>query len=81
MSRVQRAGMWMLAASLAAGTFACREEGPAERAGRQADEAIERAQEGAEGAMERLGREVDEAAEATSEAKEQVEDAAEEVTR
>ena len=49
-------------------TTGCREEGPAESAGRQIDEAVEEMQEGTEGALEDLGEEMDEAIEETEEA-------------
>lgn len=39
----------------------CREEGPAEKAGRKIDEAVEEIRRGDEGVMERAGREIDEA--------------------
>lgn len=54
----------------------CREEGPAERAGRQIDEAVEEARDRTEGTLEELGREVDEAVEETEEAAREIEDAA-----
>ncbi len=59
------------------GATGCREEGPAEKAGRQIDEAVEDMSEKSEGALERLGREVDEAVEETKEAADEVRDAAE----
>jgi len=39
----------------------CREEGPAEKAGRKVDEAVERLRHGDEGTLEKAGRKVDEA--------------------
>jgi hyperosmotically inducible protein len=48
---------------LALGALACREEGPAEKAGRKFDEAIEELRHGDEGAIEKAGRKIDEAAE------------------
>jgi hypothetical protein len=41
----------------------CREEGPAERAGRQLDEAVEEARERTQETLDDLGHEVDEAVE------------------
>jgi hypothetical protein len=52
-----------LAAALALGALACKEEGPAERAGRKMDEAIEKLRHGDEGAVEKAGRKMDEAVE------------------
>jgi hypothetical protein len=49
------------AIALLLGLAACREEGPAEKAGRKVDEAIEDIRHGDEGVLERAGREVDEA--------------------
>ncbi len=40
---------------------ACREEGAAEKAGRQIDEAVEKIQHGDEGTLEKAGRKMDEA--------------------
>jgi hypothetical protein len=40
----------------------CREEGPAEKAGREVDEAVDELKHGSEGAMEKAGRKLDEAA-------------------
>ena len=59
----------------------CREEGPAERAGRHVDEAVEKLQEGSEGTLERLGRDVDEAVEETAEAADEVGEAAKKAVR
>lgn len=52
---------------LAGGVSGCREEGPAEKAGRAVDEAIDEAIHGDEGALEEAGREIDEAIEQTKE--------------
>lgn len=49
-----------LGAALLLGTVACREEGPAETAGRMIDETVEDAGEAGEEAMERAAREFDE---------------------
>lgn len=70
--------MWiaMGAALVLLGATGCREEGPAEKAGRNIDETVEKMTEGSEGALERLGREVDEAVEETKEAADEVRDAA-----
>jgi len=50
-------------ALMACGALAlgCREEGPAERAGRNLDEAVESLTESGEGAFEKGGRKLDEA--------------------
>jgi hyperosmotically inducible protein len=67
-----------LAAALSFAAVGCKEEGPAEQAGRAIDEAAENVQEDVqeltddEGALERAGEEADEAIE---EAMEAVEDA------
>ncbi|HEU4427537.1 MAG TPA: hypothetical protein VFT98_02190 [Myxococcota bacterium] len=56
-----------LIAALALGAFGCKEEGPAEKAGRKLDEAVDDAVEklrhGDEGAIEKAGRKIDEAVE------------------
>jgi hypothetical protein len=52
-----------LAAALAGSALACREEGPAEKAGRKMDEAVDKLRYGDEGAIEKAGRKVDEAIE------------------
>jgi len=52
-----------LIATLALGAAGCREEGPAEKAGRKFDEAVEKLRHGDEGAIEKAGRKLDEAAE------------------
>jgi hyperosmotically inducible protein len=52
-----------LATALALGTVACKEEGPAEKAGRKMDEAVEKLRHGGEGAVEKAGRQMDEAVE------------------
>ena len=71
----------LLSLGLAVLTLGCREEGPAERAGRQIDEAVEATRDETEGTLERLGREVDEAVKETQEAADEVEDAVEEAKR
>jgi hyperosmotically inducible protein len=50
------------------GMTGCQDEGPAERAGKQVDEAMESLTEGSEGALEKAGRKLDEAVEDTREA-------------
>jgi len=50
-----------LIAALALGAFGCKEEGPAEKAGRKLDEAVEKLRNGDEGAIEKAGRKLDEA--------------------
>ena len=47
--------------------FACREEGPLEKAGKQMDDAVDRIRYGDEGSMEKAGREMDEAIEESKE--------------
>ena len=70
-----------LVAALSFANVACKEEGPAEKAGRAIDEAAENVQEnvqeltGDEGAFEKAGEAADEAVEKTKEA---VQDAMEE---
>ena len=54
----------------------CHEEGPAERAGRQIDEAVEDTRDATEGALEKIGREVDEAVKESREAAEEIRDTA-----
>ena len=60
---------------LALGVAGCREEGPAEKAGRKVDDAVDRLRYGDEGALEKAGREFDEKLE---EAVEAVEDSVKE---
>jgi hyperosmotically inducible protein len=50
------------------GFSGCADEGPAERAGREVDEAVKEMGEASEGGLERLGRETDEAVKETGEA-------------
>jgi len=52
-----------LSAALALGAVACKEEGPAEKAGRKMDEAVEKLRHGGEGSVEKAGRKLDEALE------------------
>jgi hypothetical protein len=53
---------WLaLAVALMAGSFACREEGAAEKAGRKLDEAVDSVRHGDEDTLEKLGRKTDEA--------------------
>ena len=67
-----------LVAALSLANVACKEEGPAEKAGRAIDEAAENVQEGVQelteqdGALEKAGEKADEA---IDEAKEMVEEA------
>jgi hypothetical protein len=49
-----------LSAALALGAVACKEEGPAEKAGRKMDEAVEKLRHGGEGSVEKAGRKLDE---------------------
>lgn len=63
----------LLAPALLAG---CREEGPAEKAGRQIDEALEKLREGDEGPLERAGRELGQTAERLREEAEALKDEA-----
>lgn len=69
MKRLLIAGIAAALLFLVAG---CREEGPAEKAGRQIDEAVDEIAHGSEGTMEKMGREMDEAAD---DMKDAVEDA------
>jgi hypothetical protein len=50
----------VLAAAMAFGVAACREEGAAEKAGRKFDEAVEKLRHGDEGPLEKAGRKFDE---------------------
>ena len=50
-----------LAVAVAAGAFACREEGSAEKAGRKLDQAVDSVRQGGEDAIEKLGRKTDDA--------------------
>jgi len=56
-----------LIAALALGSLSCKEEGPAEKAGRElddaVDDAVEKLRHGDEGAIEKAGRKIDEAVE------------------
>jgi len=58
-------------AALVLALVACREEGPAERAGRQIDEAVRDARETGKQAIDDLGDELDEAGRDAEEAAEQ----------
>ena len=60
-----------LAAAVAAGAFACREEGSAEKAGRKLDQAVDSVRQGGEDALEKLGRKADDA---IGDAKDEAED-------
>ena len=51
---------FVLVAALALAASACKEEGRAEKTGRQFDEAIEKLKHGDEGALEKAGRKLDE---------------------
>ncbi len=64
----QRTAALALAALFALAAGGCREEGRAERAGRELDEAVEKLRHGDEGALERAGRKIDEAVEDVEEA-------------
>lgn len=50
----------------------CREEGPAEKAGRKVDEAVEKLKHGDEGTLEKAGRKLDEAVDEVGEAIEEL---------
>ncbi|HEY8121479.1 MAG TPA: hypothetical protein VII78_09185 [Myxococcota bacterium] len=52
-----------LCGALALAAFACKEEGPTEKAGRKIDEAFEKLRHGDEGTVEKAGRKLDEAVE------------------
>jgi hypothetical protein len=56
------------------GAFACREEGPAEKAGRKLDEAVDTVRHGNEGALEELGRKTDDAIDDVKEKAEDLKD-------
>jgi hyperosmotically inducible protein len=75
---MQRILVALSAAILLAGAAGCREEGPAERAGRQIDEAVEGARESTEDTLEKVDRKVDEAVEKTREAAEDLKEESEE---
>ena len=62
MSRSHFASLALIAL-LAAASGACKEEGPAEKAGRKMDEAVDKLLHPNEGAVERAGRKMDEALE------------------
>ncbi len=66
----------VLAAGLALGAAGCREEGPAEKAGKKLDEVVDRVRHGDEGALEKAGRKLDEAVDEVGEA---LEDLGEEI--
>lgn len=65
-------GASLLAAALTFGVAGCREEGPAEKAGKKVDEMVDRLRHGDEGDLEKAGRKlgeaVDDAARKTGEA-------------
>ena len=56
---IRRSVVLSLVAAMVLGTLACREEGPAEKAGRKLDEAVDELT--GKGAAERLGEDIDEA--------------------
>jgi hyperosmotically inducible protein len=66
-----------MAALLLLGLPGCGEEGSAEKAGREVDEAVRELEESGEGALERAGRETDEAVKETREAVEALTEEAE----
>ncbi|MBM4381959.1 MAG: hypothetical protein FJ091_01195 [Deltaproteobacteria bacterium] len=69
-----------LITSLAIAGAACKEEGPAEKAGRKMDEAVDKLLHPNEGPIERAGREMDDAFDdAKDEIKDKVEDVREDV--
>jgi hyperosmotically inducible protein len=69
----------LLALVLLCSLSACREEGAAEKAGRELDEAIESLTSRGEGKLERFGRKADEALENAQQALEEARDAIEEL--
>lgn len=75
--RATRAGALALALPILALAAGCREEGPAEKAGRKIDETLEKLREGDEGPLERTGRELDETAERLREEAEDLRERAE----
>jgi hypothetical protein len=68
----------LIALALAVG--ACREEGGAERMGREIDEAVEETREAGEEAVDEIGEELDEAAEEVEEAAEEAREKARKAT-
>jgi hypothetical protein len=69
--------LWLaLAVALMVGTFACREEGAAEKAGRKLDEAVDTVRHGNEGELEKLGRKTDDAIDDVEEKAEDLKDKA-----
>ena len=63
-----------LAVALAAGAFACREEGAAEKAGRKLDQAVDNVRQGGEGALEKAGEKVDDAVQDAKDAADDLKD-------
>jgi len=66
----------LLACALLTGAVACREEGPAERAGERIDEAVDDVRDRAEEAGEDLDRKMDEVSDEARRAAERMKDAA-----
>ncbi|MCP5056547.1 MAG: hypothetical protein GY937_07430 [bacterium] len=78
MSRTAAAAL--VAVVLTFGTAGCREEGPAEKAGKKVDEMVDRLRHGDEGDLEKAGRKLGEAVDdAVRETGEALEDLGEEI--
>ena len=60
---MRRTALAIAIVSLALGTTACPEKGPAEKAGEKIDETVDKLTHPGEGTMEKAGRKVDEAVE------------------
>ncbi len=65
---MRRIALALAIATLALGTTACPEKGPAQKAGEKIDETVDKLTHPNEGALEKAGRKVDEAVEDAKEA-------------
>ena len=65
---MKRIALALAISALALGSTGCPEKGPAEKAGEQIDETVDKLTHPNEGAMEKAGRKMDEAAEKAKEA-------------
>jgi len=61
-------GIFLMTAGLMLGSTACSEEGPAEKAGRHFEEAVDDLRDAGDGPLERLGEDIDEAIDEAGEA-------------